>query len=541
MNRVVTAVDAVNSPIASSPDEVVIGSGTGGANMARALAHDGVKVLLLERGEAVPREADNASVKEVFLKLKYLPYEQWFDRTGAPYRPRQWYNVGGATKFFGTVMTRFRACDFDAAENAEGPSPAWPFTYHDLEPWYQDAENLFGVHGNTAGDPTDPPRSGSLPYGALGNEPFVQRVTDRAARLGLHPCDLPAAVDLHEGGKCVRCASCDGFPCPFGAKNDAETRAVEPALNTGNLTLWTGAEARRLSVDWRTRRINAVEVEHRGTKKKILARLVVLSAGAVNSPLLLFRPAAFSMPKGLANSSDMVGRHYMTHNLTMIMAVGLRINPTRFQKIFSFNDWYQGDDSFPYPMGNVQTLGRLQPGMLVAGAKYLPHWVGRQLTRRSVDILKTTEDLPDIGNRVLLDGTKTRVLITPTKMNAHRKLNRRTRKLMRSIGLPLVLSRTTPPNETSVPLGTVRMGADPASAPLDGYGRSFDHTNLLVADGSILPSSAALNSALTIVAQSLRAADHILRVDFGLTTRRTFRTTPTHPTKAQRRRGREMP
>ena len=531
MNWVATATDAVNAPIASSPDVIVIGSGAGGATMAWALAHRGVEVLLLERGEAVPREADNASVKEVFIKLKYLPHEQWFDHTGTHYRPRQWYNVGGATKFFGTVMTRFRECDFDVVEHAEGLSPAWPFTYHDLEPWYQDAENLFGVHGNTAGDPTDPPRSGPLPFEAVGNEPFVQRVTDRVARLDLHPYALPVAVDLHEGGKCVRCATCDGFPCPFGAKNDAETRAVEPALKTGNLTLWTGAEARRFSVDWQTRRINAVEVEHRGTKKNIAARLVVLSAGAINSPLLLFRSAASSMPKGLANSSDMVGRNYMTHNLTMTMAVGHRINPTRFQKTFSFNDWYWGDDSFPYPMGNVQTLGRLQPGMLVAGAKYLPHWVGQQLTRRSFDVLTTTEDLPDIGNRVLLDGTKTRVLITPTNMNAHRELNRRTRRLMRAIGLPLVLSRTMPPNETAVPLGTVRMGTDPASAPLDGYGRSFDHTNLFVVDGSILPSSAALNPALTIAAQSLRAADHILRVDFGLTGRHAFLTAHTHPTK----------
>ena len=176
MNGIATAAHAVNAPVASSPDVIVIGSGAGGATMAWALAHRGVKVLLLERGEAVPREADNASVKEVFLKLKYSPHEHWFDHTGMPYRPRPWYDVEGATKFFGTVMTRFRECDFGVVEHAEGLSPAWPFIYYDLEPWYQDAENLFGVHGDTAGDPTDPPKSGTLPFGAVGNEPFVQRV-----------------------------------------------------------------------------------------------------------------------------------------------------------------------------------------------------------------------------------------------------------------------------------------------------------------------------------------------------------------------------
>ena len=258
---------------------------------------------------------------------------------------------------------------------------------------------------------------------------------------------------------------------------------------------------------------------------------MVLSTGAINSPLHLFRSAASSMPNGLANSSDMVGRNCMTHNLTMMMAVGHRTNPTQYQKTFSFNDWYQGDDSLPYPMGNLQTLGRLQPGMLVARAKYLSRWVGRQLTRHSFDILTTTADLQAIEYRVLLGGTKTRVLITPTNMNAHKELNRRTRKLMRTIRLPQVYSRTMPPNETAVPLGATRMGTDSASAPLDGYGRSFDHTNPFVVVGSILPSSAALNPALTIVAQSPRAADHILRVDFGLTNRHAFQTTPTHPTK----------
>ena len=258
---------------------------------------------------------------------------------------------------------------------------------------------------------------------------------------------------------------------------------------------------------------------------------MVLSAGAINSPLHLFLSAASSMPNGLANSSDMVVRNYMTHNLTMMMVVGHRINPTRFQKTSSFNDWYQGDESFPFPMGNVQSLGRGQPGMLAAGTRYQPHWVGRQLTRRSFDILTTSEDLPDIENRVLLDGTKNRVLITPTNMNAHEELNRRTRNLMHTIGLPLVISRTMPPSETAVPPGTIRTGTDPVSAPLDGYGRSFDHANPFVVDGSILPSSAALSPALTIVAQSLRAADHILLVDFGLTNRHGFRSAPTHPAK----------
>lgn len=505
----------LNKPLRGAPDVIVIGSGAGGGPMTLSLAQKGFNVLLLERGEAVPREADNSSVEQVFLKLKYSPDVRWYDRDGQAYRPKPWYNTGGATKFFGTVLVRYRESDFNDVQHAEGISPAWPINYSDLEPWYGEAERLFGAHGDTSPDPFDPPRSSALPYGPVGNEPFLARIHEKVHAKGLHSFQMPVAVDLHEGGKCRRCSTCDGFPCPYGAKNDAETRCVEPALATGRVTMWTNSEVTRLLLDERTRRINAVEVQHQGETKTITANVVVLSAGSVNSPLILMRSATSSMPRGLANSNDVVGRNYMVHNLTMMMAISHRPNPTRFQKTFAFNDWYDGDEKFPYPMGNVQTLGRLQAGMLVAGTRFLPPWLGRELTRRSLDILTTSEDLPDWNNRVLLDGSKVRVLIRPTNMKAHRELNRRTKALMRSIGLPLVIWKTLPANLTACPLGTIRMGEDPRSAPIDGYCRSYDHPNLFVVDGSIMPSSAALNPSLTIIAQSLRVADHIARTELG--------------------------
>jgi choline dehydrogenase-like flavoprotein len=507
--------DNSNAPLKGLPDVVVIGSGAGGGTMALRMAQLGVKVLLLERGQSVPREEDNSSVEEVFLKLKYSPNETWYDRGGKPFRPKPWYNIGGATKFFGTVMVRYRESDFLAVEHAEGVSPAWPFRYDAIEPYYCAAEQLFGVHGDTSLDPFDPPRSKPLPFGAVGNEPFMEVVTKRIAAQGLHPYPVPVAVDLHPGGKCRRCATCDGFPCPYGAKNDAETRCVEPALETGLVTLWTGATVRRLVLDEGSRRINAVEVEHGGEIKVIPTKVVVLSAGAINSPVILFRSATGSMPNGLANSSGMVGRNYMVHNLTMMMAISHRKNPTKFQKTMSFNDFYNGDDRFPFPMGNVQTLGRLQAGMLVAGAKYLPKFLGREFTKRSVDILTTTEDLPEADNRVVLDGGSIHVRMVPTNMQAHRELNRRTKALLRRIGFPLILAKTLPANLTACPLGTIRMGSDPAQAPLDQYCRSYDHENLFVVDGSIFPSSGSLNPSLTIVAQSLRAAEEIARTEFG--------------------------
>jgi choline dehydrogenase-like flavoprotein len=147
-------------------------------------------------------------------------------------------------------------------EHAEGVSPAWPFSYDDLEPYYTQAERLFGVHGDFSGDPTEPPRSAPLPYGAVSSGPFIARVSDKLAGKGLHPFPLPVAVDLHPGGKCIRRGTCDGFPCPTSGKDDAETRCVEPALATGRVTLWTGARARRLILSPDGRRVEAIEVAH---------------------------------------------------------------------------------------------------------------------------------------------------------------------------------------------------------------------------------------------------------------------------------------
>lgn len=498
------------------PDVIVIGSGAGGGTITKRLSELGAEVLLIERGRSLPRENDNWSVEEVFNKKKYSPFEIWQDRNGKNFRPSTWYNIGGSTKFFGTVMTRLRARDFETIEHAEGISPEWPFRYSDLEPYYCKAEELFGVHGDPSNDPTEPFRSAPLPYGPVGSEPFIADVTRKLALKGLHPFPLPVAVDLHPGGKCIRCSTCDGFPCAVGAKNDAETRCVEPALKTGRVTMWTGATARRLILEPSGKQIQGVEVDYRGEIRTISAQIVVLSSGAVNSTLLLLRSATDAMPNGAANSSGIVGQNYMTHNLTTIMAVSTKKNPTRFQKTLAFNDFYEGDGEFHFPMGNVQTLGKLQAGMLVAGAKYLPRFIGSQLTSRSLDLLVTSEDLPHSDNRVTLEGGKVRISVSPNNMQGHRRLNRKLVGILKDIGFPLVLSKTLPVNFTAAQCGTIRIGRLPEAAALDGFCRSFDHSNLFVVDASFFPSSGAVNPALTIAAQALRAADHIARTDFGL-------------------------
>jgi choline dehydrogenase-like flavoprotein len=498
-----------------SPDVVVIGSGAGGGTLTKRLSDLGLRVLLLERGANLPRESDNWNVEQVFNRRKYSPFELWKDRRGNSFRPSTWYNVGGSTKFFGTVMMRLREKDFQLVEHAEGASPAWPFSYRELESYYTEAEALYGVHGNATSDPWEPPRSAPLPYPAVGSEPYVKSVEERLSRKGLHPFPLPVAVDLHPGGKCVRCGTCDGFPCAVGAKNDAETRCVEPALKSGLVQLWTGARAKKLNLAEKGQRIDSAEIDHQGEVKTVRAPIFALCAGAVNSALILMRSSTGSFPKGLANSSDLVGRNYMTHNLTTMMAISRHVNPTRFQKTLSFNDFYDGEPGYPYPLGNVQTLGKLQSGMLVAGAKFMPSPLARELKRRSFDILTTSEDLPNRNNRVVLNGSEVQVSVRANNLEPHHRLNKRVKSIFRGIGFPLIVSKTLPLNFTAAQCGTIAMGSDPSQSVLDAYCRSWDHHNLYVVDASFMPTSGAVNPALTIAAQALRVGDHIAKTDFG--------------------------
>lgn len=503
--------------MASSPDVVIVGSGIGGGTLAYRLVQLGLTVTILERGDYLPQEAENWDVASVFANQRYVPSETWLDKEGSSFRPGTYYYVGGSSKMYGAAMLRLREKDFGALEHAGGVSPAWPISYQDLAPYYTVAEQLYGIHGQAGVDPTEPAGIPQYPFPALSHEPMIQRVADALTKNGIKPFPLPLAVQFHEGGPCIRCKTCDGFPCKVHAKTDAEVAVVRPALQTGRLTLKTGAKATRLILTNDGRRVNAIEYEAAGRAERITAPVIVLSASAVNSAVLLLRSACDKAPNGVANSSGVVGRHYMAHNNTALMSIGWQLNPTKFQKTICIHDFYFGDGDFPYPMGNIQGLGKLQTGMLTAKQKYLPTFVGDRLAERSVDWWIMSEDLPDPENRVLLQGDRIRLHYTANNMAGHWRLVERTKALMRKIGFALNIQKHMGGLSVSHQCGTVRFGSDPSKAALNQYCRAFDHENLFVVDASFFPSSAAVNPALTIAAQALRVADHIAKVDFGMT------------------------
>ena len=495
-------------------DIIIIGSGVGGGTLANQLAAPGRNILMIERGPRLPREPDNWSVDAVFKNRKYATKEQWRDKNGRLFDPGTYYYVGGNSKFFGAATVRFREKDFGALQHEGGIAPAWPVSYAEYEPYYAKAERLLGTHGQAGLDPFEPPRSGPMPYPAIGHEPEIARLEKRLRKRGLRPFPLPIAIDYHTGGSCARCMTCDGFACKIGAKGDAEVRLVNPALEKGGVTLLTDAYVRRLLTDPGGRRIESMEIEQGGVVRTIRGGLFVSSAGATNSAALLLRSANAKHPRGLGNNaSDQLGRNYMAHNNTAMMAVSpFRRNRVTFQKSMAINDYYFASTEKPYPLGNVQGLGKLQAGMLTATVPWAPTWMMRLLAERSVDWWLMSEDLPDPENRVTVDSDgKIRITYTENNMKAHGELVKVWSRHMRALGYPIIFTTKMDIKVAMHQCGTVRFGNDPASSVLDPYCRVWDIDNLYVVDASFLPSSTGFNPSLTIVAQAVRVAEQILK------------------------------
>jgi len=512
-------------------DVIVIGSGAGGGTLVHRLAPSGKRILLLERGEYVPREQENWSTRAVNLEGRYATKEAWRDGEDKPLHPHTNYWVGGNTKFYGAALFRLRREDFDEIRHHGGISPAWPISYQDLEPYYTEAERLYHVHGTRGEDPTEPPASAPFPYPAVGHEPRIAALADDFARGGLRPFHTPLGVMLDEANprrsRCIRCATCDGHPCLVYAKADAQVVCVDPALEFPNVTLLTGALVERLETDATGRTVRSVVVRRDGVNERYSADLVAVSCGAINSAALLLRSANDRHPAGLANGSGVVGRHYMGHVNSVLMAVSRCPNPTVFQKTLSVNDFYFGSPEWEYPMGHISFVGKLDRDTLRAGAPAIaPGFTLDLMAKHSLDFWLTSEDLPDAENRVTLDREgNIRLRYRPNNEEGHRKLAARLKEMMKqqtSCGIHggdchqglfarnLFLGQRIPLAGVAHQNGTIRFGHDPATSALDVHCKAHEVDNLYVVDASFFPSCGAVNPALTIMANALRVGDHLL-------------------------------
>jgi choline dehydrogenase-like flavoprotein len=494
------------------------------------LAPTGKRILLLERGGYVPREKDNWEPRAVNLEGKYQTKEVWKDSDGHDLHPHTNYAVGGNTKFYGAALFRLRREDFREIRHHGGISPAWPVTYDELEPYYARAERMYHVHGQRGEDPTEPPASEPYPHPPVSHEPRLQALHDDFAANGLRPFHTPLGILLDEArpqaSRCIRCNTCDGFPCLVRAKADAQVLAVDPALEYPNVTLLTGAYAERLETSASGREVTRVIVRRGGAREEYQGDIVVVSCGAINSAALLLRSANERHANGLANGSGVVGRHYMGHVNSVLMAVSRCANPTIFQKSLSVNDYYFGDEEFPWPMGHISFVGKLDGVTLKGGAPAIaPGFTLDLMARHSLDFWLTSEDLPDPENRVTLDSAGNIVLsYRPNNEEGHRQLVSRLKKLMKSqracaihgrdchqglFGRNLYFGQRIPLAGVAHQNGTIRFGTDPQTSALDRDCRAHEVENLYVVDASFFPSSGAVNPALTIMANALRVGDHL--------------------------------
>ena len=303
------------------------------------------------------------------------------------------------------------------------------------------------------------------------------------------------------------------------AKADADVVGVRPALAHSNVTLVTNMKVVRLETDPSGRQVTTIVARRGQTEERFSADIVVVAAGAVNSAALLLRSATDRHPNGLANSSDQVGRHYMHHNNSAMVAVSRTPNPTKFQKTIGLTDWYFGADDWEYPLGAIQNIGKAMKEMLEGDAPFLtPGKALEYMAHHSTDWFLTTEDLPLAENRVTVTADdEIQLSYTQTNLASHRQLVHRFEQALSQVGhldhfLPseVYLAKKLPIGGVAHQCGTVRFGDDPRGSVLDRDCKAHDLDNLYVVDASFFPSSSSVNPSLTIIANALRVGDRLL-------------------------------
>jgi choline dehydrogenase-like flavoprotein len=512
--------------VAEHYDVIIVGTGAGGGTLAHTLAPSGKRILLLERGDYLPREKENWEPAPVFIEGRYVSSDSWKDAEGNSFQPGVHYNVGGATKLYGAALYRLRPGDFGELTHIDGVSPAWPLTYDEFEPWYTKAEWLYQVHGCHGEDPTEGSWSRQYPFPAVSHEPRIEQMAADLAKAGYHPFNAPCGILLDEedpaGSKCIRCTWCDGYPCLVHAKADAEIIAVRPALQHPNVSLQVNTEVTRLQTDATGHAVTGVVTQRDGKEETLTADIVVLSAGATNSAKVLLASTSDAHPNGLANGSDQVGRNYMFHNSKAVVALGKERNDTSFQKTLGLNDFYFGSPDFEFPLGNLQMVGKSNAEAMKGEEPHLtllaPHWSLADVAAHAVDFWLTTEDLPMPDNRVTLDSDGTvRLAYTSTNDKEASQLYGELKKILNHCGMAshhvlnknFYMSMDIPVAGVAHQAGTCRFGDDPQTSVLDANCKAHELDNLYVVDTSFFPSIGAVNPALTAMANAIRVGEHL--------------------------------
>jgi len=478
-------------------DAVIIGSGAGGSTLAYQLSRSGRRVLVVERGDYLKPARRSAS--DPVGRYMYQIVKQ---------RDEASFFVGGETKFYGSALFRMRESDFGAVEHENGISPAWPIKYSDLEPYYGQAEVLYRVHGSSDGDTSEPPRSRPFPYPPIEHAPIVAELVQRIEKSGTRVSAIPRGLDYGPTGRCVLCATCDGYYCQLDAKMDAEIAAMRPALATGNVQLLTKTDCLRVLTSDDGSRVSGVLIRQNGRERVIHANVVAVCAGLGGSASLLRRSRTPKHPEGLGNNTGCLGRYLAGHSTGLIFPfIGLKRVPLAHTKTFAINKYYNGAPGWPYPTGLIQIAGQMPIWNEVSK---LMRPLARFVATHALTCFYMTEALPVRGSGFIFAGDKIIGRVPPVhNMKTFLKLRDLAVDIFRKSGCFVLARRKSPSVWHEV--GTARFGTDPATSVVDPNCQVHGVEGLFVVDASTLPSAGAVNTALTICALALRAGDHISR------------------------------
>ncbi len=504
-------------------DVVIVGSGFGGTMMAHKMSQAGKSVIIIERGDWVKRGPENwGSMGSIDLTPNY-------DKSN-PYRVIKGGNkplmgaytaVGGPSLFYGGVSFRMREADFDPPEDIVGDSGAsWPISYNDLEKYYGEAEHLLNIAGESGIDPTEPSRSSEFPQRPAPYADISTTIKDAAESLGLHPFHLPLAINYQDTNRavCQLCTTCDTFACAISAKNDLDTMLLKK-MSEGQVKILANTIVHRL--DHEGSLISEIQCLDLRSDEKVVVRgrQVVLSAGALASPHILLNSELDKVNP--AGSS--IGRYLMRHTNAIVFGIfpGTADKQKRYHKELAIMDYYLGHPSVDFDgtrIGSLQQVPTPPRGLVEREA---PKPLGKVLgmaVKLITGLLAIAEDQPQYQNYIKLNHSLPQKNGMAAPEVSHEYSDRdqaaikvlidQAKKIMKASG---ALSSYVHHIRTfSHTVGTVRMGDDHNTAPLDRNCKFRGLDNLYVVDGSFMPTSAAVNPSLTISANALRVAEHIL-------------------------------
>lgn len=524
-------------------DILVVGSGAGGGPVAFKLAHNGIQVTLLEKGEAWSRELNpEDELAEIHLE-RHRPSAEADPTvvksvagdliTNASRVGQAFYLTGGGTVRYTATSWRLRKQDFlkkSIYGSIDGANIVdWPLSYEELEPYYTEAEQVIGVSGKANTDPTEPARSAPYPMPPLKEDAFQQTLTRGAVKLGWKPFPIPVAIHSQQSNErgasqCMQCGFCSGFPCRFMAKSSMDVVLYPKLATKKNFKIQSLSYVTKIVFDKKSNLVSGVEYLNLRTGKAdfIGCRVLILALSAIQTTRLLLN-------SDFPNTNGLLGKNLMFHLEAKLSAIfkEQKFHQQYYKKVGIHDFYLPGKtDSFRNHR-SIQSGSKAPPIAFAASQKGFGIDFIKTMQRdflRTQEVQCMVEDLPQLNNQVTLSQQHKDPWGIPAPQIQHNyhehdrlavmSAVEQARKLLEAAGGeqiqgPKEAPRNITDRYTWHLMGTARMGTDPEQSVVNKDGQAHKVKNLFISDGSVFPTSGGLNPTLTIQALSFRMADRL--------------------------------